>query len=313
MASLIYKILECLTNYIIVSRCQYCRLQKCLIMGMRSDSPRVAAASEARRSSNASSKRISVDTELNGKIGVKSELYDSPTLLPRRAFIPESVQSREEDQVSNRSVSDSGSSLGDSNLLSQTMDNLLTRIRSMEESNTSSDTEDEINSVISDRPLLDEAHLKFDLTIPSPMHSTPTIHFVCETASRLLFRTLNWIKSIPSFSLLKLSLQIDLVRQSWASMFILGLAQISRQISVPSLLSLVVSHQQSRLAGDSSLNVKEVAETVCKIHEYVKSLSKLELDDSEFGYMKAVLLFGEGEITHHPNTPLSLEFIYRVS
>ena len=266
---------------------------------MRSDSPRVAAASEARRSSNASSKRMSVDTELTGKMGVKSELYDSPTLLPRRAFIPESIQPREEDHACSRSISDSGSSLGEPSLLSQTMENLLTRIKSLEESNTSSDTEDEINSVISDRPLLDETHLRFDLTIPSPMLSTPTIHFVCETASRLLFKTLNWIKSIPSFSLLKLSLQIELVRQSWASMFILGLAQISKQISVPSLLSLVVSHQQSRLAGDTSLNVKEVAETVCKIHQYVKTLSKLELDDSEFGYLKAVLLFSEGEITYH--------------
>ena len=33
------------------NRCQYCRLQKCLAMGMRSDSPRVAAAQESRRSS----------------------------------------------------------------------------------------------------------------------------------------------------------------------------------------------------------------------------------------------------------------------
>ena len=49
------------------NRCQYCRLQKCLAMGMRSDSPRVAAAQESRRSSlsaqaaSQASKRLSLD------------------------------------------------------------------------------------------------------------------------------------------------------------------------------------------------------------------------------------------------------------
>merc|ERR1712088_162914 len=49
------------------NRCQYCRLQKCLAMGMRSDSPRVAAAQESRRSSvntqaaTSANKRLSLD------------------------------------------------------------------------------------------------------------------------------------------------------------------------------------------------------------------------------------------------------------
>jgi hypothetical protein len=49
-------------------------------MGMRSDSPRVAAASEARRSSSlsSSSKRVSLEVEA---------AYDSPTLLPRRSLV----------------------------------------------------------------------------------------------------------------------------------------------------------------------------------------------------------------------------------
>lgn len=257
-------------------------------MGMRSDSPRVAAASEARRSSNVSNKRTSMDVELS-RLAVKSEgAYDSPTLLPRKVFIPESVHHPDD-----RSMSESSSSNGDNNILSQTMDSLMTRIKNLED--FCSDNEDEIASVLADRPLLDENQVKFDLTLPAPAVSTPTIHFVCETASRLLFKTMHWTKGIPSFSLLKLSLQIELVRRSWVSLFVLGLAQISRSISVPALLSLVVSHQQSRLAGDSSLDVKEVAETVCKIHQFVKTLGKMELDDTEFGYLKAIVIFSEGD------------------
>ena len=277
-------------------------------MGMRSDSPRVAAANEARRTSAGGGKRVSLDTDLK----LKAEaVYDSPTLLPpRRVFIPPEATTTatsrpaataSADDESARSLSDSSSVFGgepSSSLLSQTMDSLMSRIKSMEESHSLSDTEDEINSVLSDRPLLEPAHLQFNLSIPAAPAlgpTTPSIHFVCETASRLLFKTLHWVRSIQSFSLLKLSLQIELVRRSWASLFVLGLSQLARQTSIPSLLSLVVSHQQARLAGDTSLNVAEVAETVCKIHQFVKGLARLELDDAEFGFLKAIILFSEGK------------------
>jgi hypothetical protein len=72
---------EALTVGFFSFRCQFCRLQKCLAMGMRSDSPRVAAASEARRSSSLSTsgKRVSLEAE--------AAAYDSPTLLPRRSLV----------------------------------------------------------------------------------------------------------------------------------------------------------------------------------------------------------------------------------
>ena len=53
-----------------------------------------------------------------------------------------------------------------------------------------------------------------------------------------------------------------MVRNSWSDLFVLGLAQIATQVSVPSILSLIVSHQQSRLARDNTpINVKEVRNT----------------------------------------------------
>ena len=92
------------------------------------------------------------------------------------------------------------------------------------------------------------------------------------------------------------------MRRAWAPLFVLGLAQIADQVSIPSLLSLVVSHQQARIAGggqqdgQTGLNVKEVAETVCKIHQFVRTVDKLELESTELGYLKAVVLFSEGKI-----------------
>merc|ERR1719461_2392003 len=58
------------------NRCQYCRLQKCLAMGMRSDSPRVVAVTADRRPALAPSNASNVNSGLFG-------VYDSPTMLPR--------------------------------------------------------------------------------------------------------------------------------------------------------------------------------------------------------------------------------------
>ena len=207
------------------NRCQYCRLQKCLAMGMRSDSPRVAAAQESRRTSlnNAASKRLSLDKEFleNNLVNGMGNAYDSPTMLPRRPIIPDSLMSsptpepenahstKEEDQSSTVSMTETTSSSDDpplnpnyeKNLLKEAINVMMARVKKSDDS--SSDTDDEMLSTLKDSPVLEESHLKFDLNVPAPMMDTPTIHFVCETASRLLFQTLHWTKSIQAFNLLK--------------------------------------------------------------------------------------------------------------
>lgn len=282
---------------------------------MRSDSPRVAAAQESRRTSlnNAASKRLSLDKEFleNNLVNGMGNAYDSPTMLPRRPIIPDSLISsptpepetahstKEEDQSSTVSMTETTSSNDDpplnpnyeKNLLKEAINVMMARVKKSDDS--SSDTDDEMLSTLKDSPVLEESHLKFDLNVPAPMMDTPTIHFVCETASRLLFQTLHWTKSIQAFNLLKYDTQIGLVRNSWSDLFVLGLAQISGQVSIPSILSLIVSHQQSRLARENQpINVKEVTASICKIHEYVQALSKLNIDEKEFAYLRAIALFG---------------------
>jgi len=161
------------------------------------------------------------------------------------------------------------------------------------QSEDGSDTDDEMLSSVMEAPLLEEKQLKFDLNVPRPMMQNLSIHFVCETASRLLFQTLNWIKSIQAFNLLKYDSQVGLVRNSWSDLFVLGLAQCSGLVSVPSILSLIVSHQQNRLTRDNKLlNIRDITATICKIHEYVLALDKLKITDKEFAYLRAIALFG---------------------
>jgi len=44
----------------------------------------------------------------------------------------------------------------------------------------------------------------FRLSTPSPMPAYLNVHFICETASRLLFLSVHWVRSIPAFSMLRL-------------------------------------------------------------------------------------------------------------
>ena len=85
------------------------------------------------------------------------------------------------------------------------------------------------------------------------------------------------------------------MRNSWSDLFVLGLAQISSQVSIPPLLSIIVSHQQTRLARENTpINVKEVTASICKIHDYVQTLGKLNISATEFAYLRSIALFGAG-------------------
>ncbi|EDM16890.1 pregnancy specific beta-1-glycoprotein 4, isoform CRA_b [Rattus norvegicus] len=51
-------------------------------------------------------------------------------------------------------------------------------------------------------PLLSDSHVVFRLTMPSPMPEYLNVHYIGESASRLLFLSMHWALSIPSFQAL---------------------------------------------------------------------------------------------------------------
>ncbi len=52
-------------------------------------------------------------------------------------------------------------------------------------------------------PLLTETSFQFNLTTPSPMPAFLNVHFICETASRLLFLSMHWARAISAFQTLR--------------------------------------------------------------------------------------------------------------
>ena len=143
--------------------------------------------------------------------------------------------------------------------------------------------------------LLSDQHFNFSLTPPTPASSTTflSIQYICESASRLLFLSVHWAQSIQAFQLMSIDVQTNLIRGCWCSLFILGLAQCSQVMSLATILSAIVTHLQTTLQQDklSVSRVKQVTDHICKLQDFVNGLQRLQVDDREYAYLKAIVLF----------------------
>lgn len=66
-------------------------------------------------------------------------------------------------------------------------------------------------------PMLTETHTQFKLTTPSPMPQYLNVHYICESASRLLFLSMHWARSIPAFQALRWERGSNIFSVLWGS------------------------------------------------------------------------------------------------
>ncbi|XP_045147948.1 nuclear receptor subfamily 2 group C member 1 isoform X3 [Echinops telfairi] len=150
-----------------------------------------------------------------------------------------------------------------------------------------------INDVEKEGPLLSESHVVFRLTMPSPMPEYLNVHYIGESASRLLFLSMHWALSIPSFQALGHENSISLVKAYWNELFTLGLAQCWQVMNVATILATFVNCLHSSLQQDklSTERRKLLMDHIFKLQEFCNSMVKLCLDGYEYAYLKAIVLF----------------------
>jgi hypothetical protein len=262
---------DCDVNKNYRNRCQYCRLQKCLAMGMRSDTPRTSSSLPLRRSP---------ETIDQSRISATSEV----AIAIEESF----TQSLEEQAELSENVMETGSEncAIDRDAISEAIDKMARAV--------TDNLEEEVEEVRKlSLPLVPQSRAQFEL----PPTSAPTylnIHFICEAASRLLFLTIHWTKALPVFSDLKTSTQVRLLRNSWSDLFVLGLAQSRRQLHLDSILTAIAAQFQevTSLERVALQRVRQVTQAVCKLKEYVTALDRLNLDHREFGLLRIIAIFG---------------------
>ncbi|TNN82103.1 Nuclear receptor subfamily 2 group C member 1-A [Liparis tanakae] len=154
-------------------------------------------------------------------------------------------------------------------------------------------------------PILSDSHIPFKLMMPLPVPEYLNVNYICESASRLLFLSMHWARSIPAFQTLGgQDNDINLMKACWNELFALGLAQCSNVMNVGTILSAIINHLQTSLQEDklSPDRVKLVMEHIWRMQEFCNSMTNLCPDSYEYAYLKAIVLFSPD----HPgidNTP----------
>ncbi|XP_056273021.1 nuclear receptor subfamily 2 group C member 1 isoform X2 [Pseudoliparis swirei] len=154
-------------------------------------------------------------------------------------------------------------------------------------------------------PILSDSHIPFKLMMPLPVPEYLNVNYICESASRLLFLSMHWARSIPAFQTLGgQDNDINLMKACWNELFALGLAQCSNVMNVGTILSAIINHLQTSLQEDklSPDRIKLVMEHIWRMQEFCNSMTNLGPDSYEYAYLKAIVLFSPD----HPgidNTP----------
>jgi hypothetical protein len=174
---------------------------------------------------------------------------------------------------------------------------------SMDQSNASGGSQefDDDKSLVLqyEGPMLTDTNFAFNLTMPAPMPAYLTVHYICETASRLLFLSIHWARNIPAFQLINIELQIQLVQAYWSELFVLGLAQCSLTMNLSTILSAILNHLQTRLLHEKmpSERVKKVIDTVTMLQDFVNRMNQLDVDEPEYAYLKSLVLFSPDKLS----------------
>lgn len=350
---------DCVINKHHRNRCQFCRLRKCLKMGMKTESvqserkPIDILPREKHSNCAASTHKIYIRKDINSPLiatptfisdtetdGSRSSLLDQGmlvniqqpvvqadgTLLLATDSKMESAQGdlgtlanvvtslahlsdSLKENLNNGDTSDSQNEEQSASEITRAFDTLAkvlnpaeTEIAEslVEKSRCASGTtirligRDQETPIIEvEGPLLTDSHVSFKLTMPSPMPEYLNVHYICESASRLLFLSMHWARSIPAFSALGQEANTSLVRACWNELFTLGLAQCAHIMNLSTILAAIVNHLQSSIQDDklSGERVKQVMEHIWKFQEFCNSMTRLETDNYEYAYLKAIVLF----------------------
>ncbi|XP_013174855.1 PREDICTED: orphan steroid hormone receptor 2 isoform X2 [Papilio xuthus] len=87
------------------------------------------------------------------------------------------------------------------------------------------------------------------LTLSLPAGAPPPLrlHAACEAGARLLHALARWTLAVPAAAALPFEIQATLLRKCWPELFVLGLSRCSNALQLPALLPHLAAHLQREL------------------------------------------------------------------
>uniref|UniRef100_A0A8C5CGN3 Nuclear receptor subfamily 2 group C member 1 n=1 Tax=Gadus morhua TaxID=8049 RepID=A0A8C5CGN3_GADMO len=323
---------ECVINKHHRNRCQYCRLQRCINLGMKQDSERPGVGTPERECSIISQSTNLLESSMllniqqpfpkleNNMMVPVSPDTDDPcqgdlstlaNVVTSLAHLNKAHEGHDgtNDLMGVDNLSNGDSSMTDMQADEQTASEITRAFDTLAKALTPSDgsagqsleatmqlmSGDQSGPVVElEGPLLSDGHVPFKLMMPLPVPEYLNVNYICESASRLLFLSMHWARSIPAFQALAgHDNDINLMKACWNELFALGLAQCSNTMNVGTILGAIINHLQASLQEEklSPERVKLVMEHIWRMQEFCNGMSKLSPDAYEYAYLKAIVLF----------------------
>lgn len=138
--------------------------------------------------------------------------------------------------------------------------------------------------------ILNEQNVKFELQPPSLFPPLMNAHYVCETGSRLLFLSINWIKKIRTFQILNEDTLVQMLKNCWPELILIGLVQCRQLLSINSILMALLNQLKALIVQEkkSGKKLQRICQHVVGIKDFIMDVSKMNCDEYEFGFMKLV-------------------------
>ncbi|GMT23391.1 hypothetical protein PFISCL1PPCAC_14688, partial [Pristionchus fissidentatus] len=256
------------------NRCQFCRLKKCLSMGMRSESVqaerRPVHSRESQRGSSplqSSPSTTFIKEELMSTLDSLCPSSPLSAIVPRQSLSP--LHFKRESMGDDESGIDVNTVVG----------------LAPSESPSSSGAP----SSMEDGPIFNEERASFKL--PLPTSSDLSMSFICETASRLLFLSVHWMKDVKHTGLKSSSIE-TIMKSKWCDVFVLGLMQCSSSssISIGPMLNSINDHllQSNRIGDLSSSKLAAVQEEISRLLQISLIFDETKLSSIEYAYLKLI-------------------------
>lgn len=164
--------------------------------------------------------------------------------------------------------------------------------------NEFSDEENNDISMIS-VPVLHDQNITFNVVSPTIVSAYLSIHYLWESGSRLLFMSIYWFKRIQPFKYLQDEVQIELVQNSWAELFVIGLVQCSKTLSIENIFTTIIQQLKTSIIHDKlpSTKVINMTKHIVKLKNFLKSVNQMKIDDFEFACLRMLCLFNVENLT----------------
>uniref|UniRef100_A0A8C1Y7D2 Nuclear receptor subfamily 2, group C, member 1 n=1 Tax=Cyprinus carpio TaxID=7962 RepID=A0A8C1Y7D2_CYPCA len=320
---------ECVINKHHRNRCQYCRLQRCMALGMKQDSVQcerkpVEVSREKPANCAPSIEKIYIRKNLCSPLAAmptfvsEKETTRSTSLLDSNMLlnIQQSLSKLDNTILIPSSPDQNDSSQGDLGTLANVVTSLghLSKSREMMDSSTDLsgiETMSNDDSAMTDiqRDESNDVTRAFDTLTKVLQPGEGCGEEVAEGAVRVDEQTTALLElegpllsdmHVPvdanTIPLKYRSLgknSITLMKACWNELFALGLAQCSHIMNVETILTAIINHLQTNLDEEklSPERVKLVMEHIWRMQEFCNSMSRMSPDAYEYAYLKAVVLF----------------------